>query len=220
MGRRDPEVSTLAPVGVLRITVDFGVRIDAVAARVHVTLRAQSSLAATAATKKVAEVRSLVEALAAVGVADDAIDVTGLHVVTGSGKILTSQEVTITLEIAATPDQLPAVLGLLAAQQGLAVDEVEWVYDEFEASIPATAEAMRRARRKADAVAQAAGVVVTGIANASDSWSLPGPRMEPVAFAGAMKRGAPPMDMGMTISSSTKLSVHVTVDFDVSPATT
>lgn len=221
MGRRDPEVSTLAPVGVLRITVDFGVRIDAVAARVHVTLRAQSSLAATAATKKVAEVRSLVEALAAAGVGEDAIDVTGLHVVTGSGKILTSQEVTITLEIAATPDQLPAVLGLLAAQQGLAVDEVEWVYDEFEASIPATAEAMRRARRKADAVAQAAGVVVTGIANASDSWSLPGPRMEPVAFAaGAMKRGAAPMDMGMTISSSTKLSVHVTVDFDVSPATT
>ena len=208
-------------MGVLRITVDHGVRIDAVAARVHVTLRAQSSLAATAAAKKVAEVRSLVEALASVGVADDAIDVTGLHVVTGSGRILTSQEVTITLEVAATPDELPAVLGVLAARQGLSVDQVEWVYDEFEASIPATAEAMRRARRKADAVAEAAGVVVLGIANASDSWSVPGPRMEPVAFAAsAMARGGAPMDMGMTISSSTKLSVHVTVDFDVSTATT
>ena len=52
----------------MRITVEHDVRIDAVGARVHVTLRAQSSLAATAAAKKVAEVRALVESLAAVGV--------------------------------------------------------------------------------------------------------------------------------------------------------
>jgi uncharacterized protein YggE len=208
-------------VGVLRITVDHGVRIDAVAARVHVTLRAQSSLAATAAAKKVAEVRSLVEALATAGVGEDAIDVTGLDIVTGSGKILTSQEVTITLEIAATPEQLPSVLGILAARQGLSVDEVEWLYDEFEASIPAAAEAMRMARRKGDAVAEAAGVAITGIANASDTWSVPGPRAE-LAMMGAprMRGAAAPMDMGMTISSSTEFSVHLTVDFDVSAFTT
>ena len=185
------------------------------------TLRAQSSLAATAAAKKVAEVRALVEALATAGVGEDTIDVTGLEVVTGSGKILTSQEVTITLEIGATPEQLPTVLGILAARQGLSVDEIEWVYDEFEASIPATAEAMRRARRKGDAVAEAAGVTITGIANASDTWSVPGPRVE-LAMMGAprMRGAAAPMDMGMTISSSTELSVHLTVDFDVSAFTT
>ncbi|MGV8847926.1 MAG: SIMPL domain-containing protein [Propionibacteriaceae bacterium] len=201
----------------MRITVDHGVRIDAVGARVPVTLRAQSSLAATAAAKKVAEVRALVEALATVGVGEDAIDVTGLYVVTGSGKIITSQEVTITLEIAATPDQLPAVLGILTVRQGLTVDDVEWMFDEFEASIPATAEAMRMARRKADALADAAGVTITGITTMSDSWSVPGPRME-LALMGsqATMRSAAPMDMGMTISSSTELSVHLTVDFDVS----
>lgn len=218
--RHDPPVSTLTRVGVLRITVDHRVRIDAVAARVHVTLRAQSSLAATVAAKKVAEVHALVEALATAGVRDDRIDVTGLQVVTGSGRILTSQEVTITLEIAATPDQLPAVLGILAARQGLAVDQVEWMYDEFEQSIPATAEAMRMARRKADAVAEAAGVAIVGIAMVSDSWSVPGPRMEFAAMGVQAKmRGGAPMDMGMTISSSTELSVHLTVDFDVSPPT-
>jgi uncharacterized protein YggE len=201
----------------MRITVDHGVRIDAVGARVPVTLRAQSSLAATAAAKKVAEVRALVEALATVGVGEDAIDVTGLYVVTGSGKIITSQEVTISLEIAATPDQLPAVLGILTVRQGLTVDDVEWMYDEFEASISATAEAMRMARRKADALAEAAGVTITGIATMSDSWSVPGPRME-LALMGsqATMRSGAPMDMGMTISSSTELSVHLTVDFDVS----
>jgi uncharacterized protein YggE len=201
--------------------VDHGVRIDAVGARVRVALRAQSSLAATAAAKKVAEVRSLVEALAGSGVGDDAIDVTGVHVVTGSGKILTSQGVTITLEVAATPDQLPVVLGILAARQGLSVDHVEWEYDEFEASIPAAAEAMRMARRKADAVAEAAGVTITGIQAVSDSWSMPGPRE--FAAKGMQSRmmldASAPMDMGMTISSSTELSIHLTVDFDVSAAT-
>ncbi len=214
----DLPVSTLARVGVLRITVDHGVRIDAVAARVQVTVHAQSSLAATAAVKKVAEVRALGEALAGAGVGEDAIDDTPLQVVTGSGRILTSQEVTITLEIAATPDQLPAVLGVLAARQGLSVDRVEWVYDEFAASIPATAEAMRMARRKADAVAEAACVTITGIATVSDSWSVPAPRMELAVAAQATMRSAAPLDMGMTISSSTKLSVPLTVDFDVSAA--
>ena len=134
-------------MGELRITVEHDVRIDAKGARVHVTLRAQSSLAATAAAKKVAEVRALVGSLAAVGVPDDAIDVTGIQIATGSGKILTSQEVRITLEIAATPEQLPEVLGILSARQGLGIDLLEWTYDEFEASIPATADAMRMARR-------------------------------------------------------------------------
>ena len=86
-------------MGDLRVTVEHDVRIDANGARVHVTLRAQSSLAATAAAKKVAEVRALVESLSAVGVPDEAIDL------------------------------------------------LEWTYDEFEASIPATADAMRMARR-------------------------------------------------------------------------
>ena len=192
-------------------------RIDATGARVHVTLRAQSSLAATAATKKVAEVRALVEALAAAGIPDDSIDVTGVQIATGQGKILASQEVRITLEIATTPEQLPEVLGILAARHGLAVDQVEWTYDEFEASITATADAMRMARRKADAVAEAAGLRVVGITSASDTWSMPTPRTEMASFASdtRMRMGAAPLDMGMTMSSTAKLSVRLTVDFEV-----
>ncbi len=207
-------------MGELRITVDHEVRIDAVAARVHVTIKAQSSLAATAAAKKVAEVRALVESLVSVGVAEDSIDVTGMRISTGQGKILASQEVRITLEIPATSEQLPGVLGLLAARQGLTVDQVEWTYDEFEASIPATAEAMRMARRKADAVAAAAGLRVVGITTASDSWSMPTPRVEMASFAAdtRMRVGAAPLDMGLTMSSSTTLSVRLTVDFTVAAA--
>ena len=207
-------------MGDLRISVEHDVRIDAVGARVHVTVRAQSSLAATAAAKKVAEVRALVESLAAVGIPDSAIDVTGMQIVTGQGKILASQEVRITLEIAATSELLPAVLGLLAARQGLAGDQIEWTYDQFEASIAATADAMRMARRKADAVAEAAGLKVVGIATASDTWSMPSPRVEMASFAAdaRMRVGGAPLDMGLSMSSSTKLSVRRTVDFEVTAA--
>jgi len=204
-------------MGDLRVTVEHDVRIDASGARVHVTVRAQSSLAATAAAKKVAEVRALVESLSTVGIPDSSIDVTGMQIVTGQGKILASQEVRITLEIAVENEQLPAVLGILAANKGLAVDQVEWTYDQFEASISATADAMRMARRKADAVADAAGLRVVGIASASDTWSMPSPRVEMASFAAdsRMRVGSAPLDMGMTMSSSTKLSVRLTVDFEV-----
>jgi uncharacterized protein YggE len=204
-------------MGDLRVTVEHDVRIDASGARLHVTVRAQSSLAATAAAKKVAEVRALVESLATVGIPDSSIDVTGMQIVTGQGKILASQEVRITLEIAVENEQLPGVLGILAANKGLAVDQIEWMYDQFEASISATADAMRMARRKADAVADAAGLRVVGIASASDTWSMPSPRVEMASFAAdaRMRVGAAPLDMGMTMSSSTKLSVRLTVDFEV-----
>ena len=204
-------------MGDLRVTVEHDVRIDASGARLHVTVRAQSSLAATAAAKKVAEVRALVESLATVGIPDSSIDVTGMQIVTGQGKILASQEVRITLEIAVENEQLPGVLGILAANKGLAVDQIEWMYDQFEASISATADAMRMASRKADAVAAAAGLRVVGVASASDTWSMPSPRVEMASFAAdaRMRVGAAPLDMGMTMSSSTKLSVRLTVDFEV-----
>jgi uncharacterized protein YggE len=206
-------------VGDLRITVEHDVRIDAVGARVHVTVKAQSSLAATAAAKKVAEVRALVEMLVAAGIGEDSIDVTGMQIVTGQGKILASQEVRITLEIPVSNEHLPDVLGILSVRQGLSVDQIEWTYERFEASISATAEAMRMARRKADAVAEAAGLRVIGVTTASDTWSMPTPRMEVASFAADTRmRGGAPLDMGLTMSSSTTLSVRLTVDFEVAAA--
>jgi uncharacterized protein YggE len=115
---------------------------------------------------------------------------------------------------------LPDVLGALSERPGVSVVEFEWVYESFEASIPATAEAMAMARRKADAVATAAGLEVTGIANASDSWSMPSPRVEFAAdramFASAARASAPPLALGLELNATTELSVHLSVDFDLS----
>lgn len=207
-------------MGLLRITVDHTVRVTASSARVHIRVRGSSTIFGGLAGRKAAEVRDLVADLAGRGVPEDAIEVTGVHIATGDVKLLKSQAVDIALVVRATADQLPDVLGALSERPGVTVDELEWVYEQFEASIPATAEAMAMARRKADAVAAAAGLEVTGIANASDSWSMPTPRVEfasdQVMFAASARAAAPPLDLGLDLNATTELSVHLSVDFDLS----
>lgn len=206
-------------MGILRITVDHTVRISAGSARVHTVVRGNSTLAGGLAGRKAALVRDIVADLARHGLAEDAIEVTGMRLATSDGKLLRSQSVEISLLVSARAEQLPDVLGTLSERPGVAVEHLEWVYDEFEASIPATATAMTMARRKADAVAAAAGKEVTGIAQVSDSWSMPSPRMEfargDVMYAAAPAGGAA-LDLGLDLNATTDLNVHLSVDFELS----
>jgi uncharacterized protein YggE len=206
-------------MGLLRVSVDHLVRISATSARVHARVRGSSLVATGVAGRKAAEVRDVVSALAARGITEDAVEVAGVRLTTSEGRILHSQSVDIQLVVTANPDQLPDVLGVLADRPGVAVENLEWVYDEFEASITAAAEAMKKARRKAEAIAAAAGLEVTGITTASDSWSMP---QAQVQFAGegmmyAARASAAPLDLGVEINATTELSTHLSVDFELSP---
>jgi uncharacterized protein YggE len=206
-------------MGLLRVSVDHVVRISATSARVHARVRGSSLVASGVAGRKAAEVRDVVAALAVRGISEDAVEVAGVRLTTSEGRILHSQSVDIQLVVTANPDQLPDVLGVLADRPGVAVENLEWVYDEFEASITAAAEAMKKARRKAEAIAAAAGLEVTGITTASDSWSMP---QAQVQFAGegmmyAARASAAPLDLGVEINATTELSTHLSVDFELSP---
>ena len=206
-------------MGLLRVSVDHVVRISATSARVHARVRGSSLVASGVAGRKAAEVRDVVAALAVRGISEDAVEVAGVRLTTSEGRILHSQSVDIQLVVTANPDQLPDVLGVLADRPGVAVENLEWVYDDFEASITAAAEAMKKARRKAEAIAAAAGLEVTGITTASDSWSMP---QAQVQFAGegmmyAARASAAPLDLGVEINATTELSTHLSVDFELSP---
>ena len=78
---------------------------------------------------------------------------------------------------------------------------------------------MTKARRKADAIAAAAGLEVTGIANASDSWSMPQPYEQAADSAMMFAAGASsaPLDLGVELNTTTQLSTHLSVDFELSP---
>lgn len=204
-------------MGTLRITVDDSVRVEAESARVHLTVKGSSTVFGNAATRQAAEVRSLVGALAAIGIGESAIEVTGVKLDSRSG-VLGKSQAEYLLAVSAAPDQLPGVLGVLADQSNLKLTELEWVFDSFEASIGATTAALAKARRKADAVAAAAGSSVAGIAMISDSWNLPAPRVAFAAEDAAVFRSAKasePIDLGIEISATQELYVHLTVDFDL-----
>lgn len=206
-------------MGLLRVGVDHLVRISATSARVHARVRGSSLVATGVAGRKAAEVRDVVAALAPRGISEDAVEVAGIRLTTSDGRILHSQSVDIQLVVTTDSDRLPNVLGVLADRPGVAVENLEWIYDEFEASITAAAEAMKKARRKADAIAAAAGLEVTGIATASDSWSMPQTQVE-LADTGMMhaaRASSAPLDLGVEINATMELSTHLSVDFELSP---
>ncbi|MCW5951740.1 MAG: SIMPL domain-containing protein [Propionibacteriaceae bacterium] len=204
-------------MGILRITVDDSVRVEAESARVHLTVRGSATVFGNAATKQAAEVRTLVGALSTMGIGEDAIEVTGVRL-DSRGGVLGKSQAEYLLAVTARPSQLPSLLGVLADQANLKLTELEWVFDPFEASIGATAAALTKARRKADAVAAAAGGSIAGIAMISDSWNLPAPRVAFAAEDAAVFRSAKasaPIDLGIEINATQELFVHLTVDFEL-----
>ncbi len=205
-------------MGLLRITIDDTTDVTATAARLHVSIKGSSPLLGNAAVKKAAEVRDLVAALGRAGLSEDAVEVQGIRMSSSTAMLNRTQKVEILLVITSTPDLLPSVLGALAEAPNLKLAELEWVFDSFEASIPLAAQAMRKARRKADALAEAAGLTVAGVHNASDSWSMPEPRVMMAAMEASprmAKGAAPELDLGVEFSSTQKLYVHLSVDFTV-----
>lgn len=208
-------------MGLLRITVDDSVRVSAHQARLHASVKGSATVLGNAAARKAAEVRKLVAALDAAGVGEDAVEVEGIRLDSRSGMLGKGQSVEYLLTVVATPDSLPAVLGVLADQPNLTLDHLEWVFDSFEASIGATAAAMAKARRKAAAVAAAADTEVRGITNASDSWNMPAARVEfggqDAVLLGARAAKGAPVDLGIEINATQELFVHLTVDFELAP---
>mgnify|MGYP001210714780 CR=1 FL=1 len=204
-------------MGTLRISVDDSVRVEAESARVHLSIKGSSTVFGNAAAKQAAEVRALVGALTALGIGESAIEVTGVRMDSRSG-LLSKSQAEYLLAVAVGLEQLPATLGVLADQPNLRLTELEWVFDSFEASIEATASVLAKARRKADAVAAAAGSSIAGIAMISDSWNLPSARVafgaaEPVMYRSA--KASDEIDLGIEINATQELYVHLTVDFDL-----
>lgn len=204
-------------MGILRVSVEQQVHIEAVGARLHLTVAGSSAFVGGVALRKAAEVRELVAVLADYGVEEADLSVVGMHASTAGGWANKSQRVSIGLQVRVGTEQLGSVLGVLTNRGGVQLDQVEWVYDEFEASISAVSEAMAKARRKADALAAAAGQRITGIAEISDSWS----RFSPPMPLGVMRtrsaapKSDPELDLGFELSGSTELNVHLSVDYQI-----
>lgn len=214
--RRTPR---LWGMGLLRVTVDDKVDITADLARVHVWVEGESFVLGNAALDRAREVREFVLQLQTQGLAATEIQVQGVNIASSSGVLAKHQKVEFSLVVQTPAAQLPQVLGVVAAQRNVRMRRLEWVFADFEASVSLAAQAMRKARRKAEAMAEAAGQRVTGIHLASDAWQMPVATrnldfmQEETPRAAPRSRHAEPLDVGAEYSATQALRVHLTVDF-------
>lgn len=193
-------------------------RLWATGARLHLRVEGETFVMGNAAREKAREVGELVSALQSAGLDPQGIEVQGVRLGSATGLLGKNQKVAFHLVAALRPEQLPAALGAVAAQRNARVQQLEWQFDDFEASVVLAAQAMQKARRKADAIAQAAGQRVTGVHGASDSWSMPSAHLElDLPGAPTMQRvravQSSPLDVGVEYSATQELEVTLTVDF-------
>lgn len=205
-------------MGLLRVTVEEQADITASGATLRVLVEGETFVVGNAALERAREVREFVAALGAAGLTPDAVNVRGVRIANSSGLLGKNQKVQFNLDVKVTPAQLPEVLGTVAAGRNLQLQELAWSFDAFEATVPLAAQAMQRARRKADAIMGAAGHRVTGVHHASDSWDMP---VVNVTLGGGgaadahllRSRLAGPVDVGVEYSATQSVTVHLTVDF-------
>lgn len=206
-------------MGLLQVTVEDQTELTAHAAKLHLQVEGETLVFGHAATEKAREVRELTAQLIALGIAPDDLTVPSVRLSSASGLLGKNQKAEFTVLIRVRPEQLPAVLGVVAAQKNARLGQLEWQFDDFEASVTLAAQAMQKARRKAEALAEAAGVRVTGLHRASDSWDLPA---LPVTFAAAdlsdpalLRARAAPLNIGVEYRAVQTLRTHLTAEFTV-----
>ena len=203
--------------GTIRVTASASSVITAKAVKLHVRLEGERAVFGSAALTQAKELKDLVERLKALGLEEAQISVSSVTM-TNPASLLKASRATFSLVIYEPKlERIPSVLGALSDTKNLEVQHLEWVWDDFETSVPLATEAMRKAKRKAEAMASGVGATVTGIRNASDSWNMPESVVMYDNSAPKMmrSRSAAPVDIGMEYRATQTLEVSVTADFAV-----
>ncbi|GGR12919.1 SIMPL domain-containing protein [Deinococcus ruber] len=208
-------------MGVLRIQQKDHLDITAVSAKLHLNIEGETFVMGNAAIERVKAVRDLTQQLQVAGIPAAQIQVRGVELSNRTGLMTKQQSVRFTLVVETEAALLPAVLGLLADQRQVELQQLEWIFDDFEASLLLGSQAMRKARRRADALAEAAGHRVVGVLNASDTWEMPvstiqwQPQGMMQEVSRATRARASSLDAGVQYSSTHVLTVQLTVDFQL-----
>ena len=208
-------------MGILRIQQKDHLDVTAVSARLHLEVAGETLVMGNAATERVREVREVNGQLQTLGVPAEQIQVRGVEISSRTGLLAKQQKARFLLMVEVEPALLPQVLGVLADQKQVELQRLEWVFDDFEASLRLGPQAMRKARQRADGIAEAAGHRVVGVLNASDTWEMPVStvNLQPEWMGQEVQRASRtrsgPLDAGVNYSSTHVLSVQLTVDFQL-----
>jgi len=203
--------------GILRIGIQEQEEITATAVRFRVTIEGEKLFFGSAALQQSQAVRRLLEALQKLGMADEQVSVKGVTTQTSSGFFGKDSRCIYRLsirldDIAKVPDYLAAISAQPSAQC-----DIEWIYRAEEARVEMVARALKKARDKADRMAEALNHRVIGVKIVTDNTESPGDSMM-VARMRAPAAVAQGGDIGMEYRSSMEVYAGVTVEFFIEPA--
>ncbi len=151
-------------IGVLKISETAERNINVVAAKLHLEISGENFIYGNAALEKSGEVKSLVVDLKDVGIGGENVSVKDVVLQTETGFFSKSSKGTYKIVVRVEDLALmPNALGAIAAQKNCRLGRTEWVFDEDEARLELAREALVRAKRKADTMAEAVGYRIIGI---------------------------------------------------------
>jgi uncharacterized protein YggE len=204
----------------LQVVVTHEDELAATHADLRVTVRGSSLVTGDAALKKAREVAAMVQALAAVGIAEDAIRVEDISVQVESGLLTKSSSATYTLKVRCTKlDSLADVLGAVTAQKNAEIGHIDWGYAEpDELRTRWLVDCAARATERARQIAAALGVRLLGVHTFGepDVQAASPTEYAPRGMLGGTARarmGA--ADLGLSVAHNKKIVVRVVAAFRI-----
>lgn len=203
--------------GIIKINETAEKYIQAVSAKLHLQIEGENFFYGNAALEKSAEVKSLVESLKEIGVAPENVMIKDVSLQTDTGIFSKSSKATYKIAVNIKDLGLMSeALGAITGQKNCQLMTTEWIFDEDEAHLELAREALVKAKRKADSMAEAVGYKIVGIKECSDTYREL-PKEQFGGFAPQAARGRAdsfaPANIGTEFRSENKVSAQVFVEF-------
>jgi uncharacterized protein YggE len=204
----------------IKVTAFHREEISATHADLHVTVKGSSVVSGDTALKKAKEVNQLAEALASLGVKEDAVKLQGVHVETSSGVLVKSSSASYRLKIRCEKlEQFAEMLDVIASQKNVSLDYVKWLYDDDTIRENMLNQVIEKAKNKAQHIADTLGVKLLGVYDFSETMiDDEDPNVSKRAMGVARSQAIPAStpSLEMDIRHSKKVLVNVDVEYRIS----
>jgi uncharacterized protein YggE len=197
----------------IKITAVQREQVFASHAELDVTVKGVSFVSGNEARKKAREVSQLVDAMIALGLDEDAVQLLGVQLESGGAGPIRSSSAVYRLRVRCEKlEQLPGLLDIIAAQKNAALERVEWKYPEEAARARGLEAAIAKGKVKAEKVAAALGVRLLGIYDFIENAYDEEARVPFPARALEMQARASAEQPGLDVEIQHSKNLHVAVD--------
>lgn len=218
-----PAMTSSMEPGIITVSDSATGTIDAVGVKLHIAIQGQNVLFGNAALERTQEVKAAVARIRELDKAA-AITLGGVSFQADGGWLKgTKGRYLLTARLGGIERINEVLVGLMDIKN-LALESIEWEYDEHKAGMQLLQQAIQRCRAKAEVMAGALGLQIDGIKSCSDmvktegeAWHRPPPGGGGFG-SGSFKKAARlqgAVDLGLEVQGRTEISVHVQVAYSL-----